>query len=90
MKTTNLNVRIDKEVKLDAEAIFNELGLSTSAAINMFFKATIRNNSLPFSTKLDTPNKETLLAMKEAEELLKDPNTKYYSSFKELLETLDD
>ncbi|UWD34957.1 type II toxin-antitoxin system RelB/DinJ family antitoxin [Mycoplasma cottewii] len=56
MKTTNLNIRIDKETKEKAEAIFHELGITTSSAINMFLKATIRKNTLPFSIELDTPN----------------------------------
>ncbi|EOA07096.1 Hypothetical protein, putative DNA-damage-inducible protein J [Mycoplasma yeatsii 13926] len=90
MKTTNLNIRIDKETKEKAEAIFHELGITTSAAINMFLKATIRKNTLPFSIELNTPNKETLKAIKEAEELLKDPNTKYHSSLKEFLKSLEE
>ena len=36
MATTNLNIRTDKEIKDQAEMIFNELGLNMTTAINMF------------------------------------------------------
>ncbi|WP_329521163.1 type II toxin-antitoxin system RelB/DinJ family antitoxin [Mycoplasma mycoides] len=47
--------------------------MTTNEAITLFFKATIKQNHLPFELEF---NKETLQAIKEAEELLKDPNTK--------------
>ena len=42
MSTTNLNIRTDKDIKDQAEAIFNELGINMTTAINMFLRATIR------------------------------------------------
>lgn len=36
MATTNLNIRIDKAIKDQAEEIFNELGLNMTTAVNMF------------------------------------------------------
>ena len=56
MSTTNLNIRTDKAVKDQAEAIFNELGLSLTTAINMFLRTAIRENGIPFELKLDVPN----------------------------------
>ena len=44
MASTNLNIRTDKAVKDQAEAIFNELGLNMTTAVNMFLKAVIRQN----------------------------------------------
>lgn len=41
MATTNLNIRTDKEIKEQAEAIFSELGLNMTTAVNMFLKTTI-------------------------------------------------
>lgn len=62
MSTTNLNIRTDKEVKMEVERIFNELGLMTTA-VNMFLKATIRTHSIPFELKLDVPNQITVQAI---------------------------
>ena len=53
MESTNLNIRTDKEVKLAAEKIFEELGLNMTTAINMFLRQTIRENGIPFSLKLN-------------------------------------
>ena len=35
MTTTNLNIRTDKEIKDQAEKIFNELGLNMTTAVNI-------------------------------------------------------
>lgn len=47
-----ISCKVDEKVKSDAEAIFDSLGISMSAAINMFLRATIREEGLPISTKL--------------------------------------
>ncbi len=36
MATSNINVRVDSELKKSAETLFNDLGLSMSSAINIF------------------------------------------------------
>lgn len=46
-------MRIDPEVKREANAIFDELGLSMSAAVNMFLRAVIREGGMPFELKVD-------------------------------------
>ena len=85
--TTNLNIRTDKEVKEQSDKIFSELGLSMTAAINMFLRATIRENGIPFSLKLDTPNQETKEALNEFDEMKRNKEKyKRYESFKEILE----
>ena len=47
----NIYVRIDGSIKSDAEAIFSELGLTPSTAINLFYKQVIRTHSIPFALK---------------------------------------
>ena len=84
-----LNIRTDSQVKEQADTIFKELGLSMSAAVNVFLKQTIRNNGIPFELTLDKPNTETVAAMKEADEILNNPYRKTYKSFKEAREELD-
>ena len=60
MEYTNLNIRTSKETKAQAERIFEELGISTTTAFNMFLKAVIRENGIPFDMRVDTPNAETI------------------------------
>lgn len=50
-KTSNLNVRIEPEIKNSAEDILNDLGLSASAAVNIFYRQIIENQGLPFEIK---------------------------------------
>ena len=47
-KSANLSIRIDPEVKQNAELILNELGLSMASAINMFLKQVTIHKGLPF------------------------------------------
>lgn len=85
----NVNVRIDAGVKEEAEKVFASLGLTASAAINLFYKQVIRTNSIPFELKAEVPNKETLKALKEVEKMERNPKKgKRYTSTKELMEDL--
>ncbi|MDO4501166.1 MAG: type II toxin-antitoxin system RelB/DinJ family antitoxin [Erysipelotrichaceae bacterium] len=84
MTMINLNVRTDKNVKDQAEEIFNELGINMSTAINMFLRSTIREHGIPFELKLDVPNKETRQAIEEGERLAYDPTAPRYSTMEDL------
>ena len=51
-ETTNLNIRIDKELKERAEVFFNELGLNMSAAFNIFVRQSLRQGKIPFELSI--------------------------------------
>lgn len=70
----NVNVRIDESIKADAEAVFSDLGLTPSTAINLFYKQVIRTQSIPFPIKLHKPKRKTIRAIKEAEKIEKSPS----------------
>lgn len=63
--TTNLNIRVDEEVKRKAEAIFNELGLNMSTAMKMFLRYAVRYGGIPFELRIETPNDETQAAIND-------------------------
>jgi len=65
MASTNLNIRMDKEIKDPAEEIFNELGLNMTTAINVFLRASIRVHGIPFDLKLDVPQETTAAESEE-------------------------
>lgn len=52
-----INIRVNDEVKKEAETIFKSLGLNMSVAVNLFLKKCINENGIPFDLKI--PNKET-------------------------------
>ena len=89
MQTTNLNIRTNHEVKDQAEAVFNELGLTMTTAINLFLKASIRERGLPFALNLDTPNSLTKAAIEEGRRLADDPSAKGYTNMTELKAALE-
>ena len=89
MATTNLNIRTDKDIKDQAEEIFNELGLNMTTAINMFLRTVIREHGIPFELKLDVPNETTAAAIAEGRKLMDDPSAPRYSSMDELKAALE-
>lgn len=84
-----INIRTDKEIKEQAEKIFNELGLNMTTAVNMFLRTAIREQGIPFELKLDVPNDATAAAIKEGRELMNDPSAPRYSSMDALKAALE-
>jgi DNA-damage-inducible protein J len=75
MAQTNVSIRIDEDTKREAEVLFSKLGLTLSAATNVFYRQAVRTQGIPFPlTMVDTPKtKEMILArgleaMREAQE----------------------
>lgn len=87
-ETTNFSVRMDKEVKQKSEALFQDLGMNLTTAINVFLRQAVRTGGFPFEIKVDQPNQETLLALLEAERIAEDPSTYGYTNVEEALEEL--
>ena len=79
MATTNLNIRIDKAIKDQAEEILNELGLNMTTAVNMFLRTAIREHGIPFELKLEVPNDTTATAIEEGRKMMKDPSAPRHS-----------
>lgn len=64
MKTTMIHARIDPDIKLKVEAIFKQLGLTTTEAIRLFYQQVAFQNGIPFD--LSVPNKTTQKAIEDA------------------------
>ena len=54
MASSNLNIRVDENLKRQAEALFKDLGLSMSSAITVFLKAAVSHGGIPFEVKKST------------------------------------
>ena len=82
-----INIRVNDEVKKEAETIFKSLGLNMSVAMNLFLKKCINEKGIPFDLKI--PNKETIEAMEETNKILNgDIERKSYKNVDELFEDL--
>lgn len=90
MSTTNITIRLDEDLKKEAEALFSDLGLNMTTAITVFMKQAVREQRIPFTLSKNHPNEETLEAIREIQELKNNPNKKTYSSFLELLKEVQD
>ena len=87
MATTNLNIRIDSELKKQSEEIFNELGLNMSTALTVFLRQSVRSRGIPFDMRLNIPNDETIAAINDVN--LNRNMSRPFHSVKELMEDLD-
>ena len=54
-KSANVTARIQPEIKENAEAILNKLGIPVSVFIDMTYRQVIMHDGIPFS--LEIPNK---------------------------------
>ena len=52
METTNVTLRMEKGLKESADELFASLGLSFSAAVNLFVRKALRTQSIPFDVSM--------------------------------------
>ena len=84
--TAVINTRIKPEIKKEFERVTSQLGLTSSAAINLVIAAVIRRQGIPFDLVLnDEPNAETYKAMDDAEN-----RRNLHGPFKSFEEMMDD
>lgn len=86
--TTNFSVRMDSDIKKQCEAMYGELGINLTTAINVFLRQSLRVGGFPFDVRMEKPNKETIAAMLEAEHIARDSSVKRYSDVEEALKAL--
>jgi DNA-damage-inducible protein J len=58
--TAIVKSRIDSELKRQAEAVLDEIGLKPRAALELFYKQIIKRRAIPFPVKADGPEEEIL------------------------------
>ncbi len=86
---STLQVRVDDKLKAQAESLFSSLGLDTSTAIRIFLRAAVEYNGIPFAVQHQVPNAATLAALKEVEDMKKNPSKyKSYADVDSMMEDL--
>jgi len=63
-KAAVISTRIDPDLKNHAEQVFEELGVTASQAISMFYRQVVLHRGLPFEVKI--PTAETRQALEDA------------------------
>ena len=84
LKTAMIRARMEPKLKSDVEKIFRILGLTSTEAINLFYKQVKIYNGIPFEIKI--PNKLTLKAFKDSDV---GKNLKKFKSIDDLLTDLN-
>lgn len=86
--TTNISIRMDTELKAQADALFAELGMNLTTAFNIFVRQSLREGRIPFDVSLNQPSRETAAALREAERIAKDPSVAGYTDLDALFAAL--
>ena len=67
MSKTSMSIRLDSEVKEQAQQVFNHLGMDMTTAINIFLRQAIQYQGLPFDVKIDE-NRKLLQVVTDVEQ----------------------
>ena len=55
-KTTNLNIKVDRDLKNQADLLFKAMGMTLTTAVNVFIRQAVQDQSIPFQISLDDKN----------------------------------
>ena len=84
MSKTSMSIRLDSEVKEQAQQVFNNLGMDMTTAINIFLRQAIQYQGLPFDVRLDE-NRKLLQVLTDL-----DQNRNMSQSFESVSDLMDD
>ena len=88
-KTTVMTIRVETQLKQEAEELFKSLGLNLSTACNIFLRKAVATRQIPFTVGISSPNKETMHAMEEALRMAKNKTGKNFENVDDLLKDLN-
>ncbi len=86
MEQSTLSIRVAANDKKEFEAFCSNTGMNVSTAINMFIKAVLREQKLPFEIKTSTFDREIYSKLLEAEEEMNESSKRYASN--EVIESM--
>ena len=84
MPKTSMSIRLDSEVKEQAQQVFNHLGMDMTTAINIFLRQAIQYQCLPFDVRLDE-NRKLLQVLTDL-----DQNRNMSQSFESVSDLMED
>ena len=90
MSTVPTQIRIDRNIKEQAGALFSGLGLDMSGAVNMFLHQCVLRGGIPFSIEMPHYKQSALAAMEEARKISRDPNVPSYDNMDNLKRALEE
>ena len=89
MASTNINIRMDSDLKKQFEAFCADMGMTMTTAFNIFAKKAVREYRIPFEIGAEVPNAETREAIREVQRMKADPTLgKTYTDVDAMMEDL--
>lgn len=86
MAQTNVNIRMDADLKRQFEAFCSDMGMTMSVAFNVFARKAVREYRIPFEIGAPHPNQETVKAIEHARRGI--GISRGFSSVKDLMDDL--
>ncbi len=89
MASTNINIRMDSDLKKQFEAFCSDMGMTMTTAFNVFAKKAVREYRIPFEIGAELPNAETREAIQEVQRMKANPTLgKTYTDVDAMMEDL--
>jgi len=67
MNTVDIRLRVSEDIKIEAEQIFKQMGMTMSEAMRIFLNQCINSGGLPFKPHIKIPNEETMKAFEDTD-----------------------
>ena len=89
MGMTNINMRIDEDLKAQLQALVSNLGMDMTTFFTLYAKQAVREQGIPFDISMRVPNRETLEAIAEVKAMKENPSlAKTYKDVDEMMKEL--
>lgn len=89
METVSTNIKIDRQLKKESQELFESIGLSLSAAVNLFLRQAVREQAIPFRVGAPEGWAATMAAIGEVKRMKADPDLgKTYTDVDQMMKEL--
>ena len=85
MASSSLTIRLDSDLKNEASKVIEYYGLDLSSAIRAFFTQIVNTNSIPLSFDYERSNDESILAIRETDEMIATGGGDSYATDRDLI-----
>ncbi|WP_084520581.1 type II toxin-antitoxin system RelB/DinJ family antitoxin [Rickettsia gravesii] len=67
MNTVDIRLRVSADIKIEAEEIFKQMGMTMSEAMRIFLNQCINSGGLPFKSHIKIPNEKTIKTFEDTD-----------------------
>jgi len=89
MGSSSVTVRVDEKTKIAAAKIAEDFGFDLSSITRAFYRQMVRENRIPLALSYPEPNEESLISIKEANEIIAKGQPGRFANAEEMYEDLE-